>query len=204
MTSIWTGWSGAQIPVGARDFSLRQNIQTCCGSPLIHLLSVFWYSFWGVKLLGHEINDSPASSTKVKHDWSNIYTPPLLLHGKGRENFIFPLLSSVVVCKCLISVCQALEVCTKVWLPQYWSKVATRLFASLWWKHVKICTEGVTPRNLFLHLWQECLVHLLAPVRCLETHPLMLWKQGCRYDYWCNLQYSATFVKTRMQVWLLV
>ena len=103
MTSIWTGWSGAQIPVGARDFSLHQNIRICCGALLIHLLSVYWYSFLGVKLLGHEINDSSVSSAIVKNELSYISTPPVSLHGKGRENFVFTLPLYVVMCKCLIS-----------------------------------------------------------------------------------------------------
>lgn len=84
MTSIWTGWSGAQIPVGARDFSLHQNIWACCGALLIHLLSVYWYSFLGVKLLGHEINDSPVSCAMVKNELSYISTPPVSLARAGR------------------------------------------------------------------------------------------------------------------------
>jgi hypothetical protein len=112
VTTIWTGRSGAQIPVGARDFSLLQNIQICFGALLIHLIIVYRYSFLWVKLLGDEISDLPLSI--AKNELSHISTPPVFLHGKGREHFIFPLPSYVVMCKCLISVCQALEVCTKV------------------------------------------------------------------------------------------
>ena len=78
------------------------------------LISVYQYSFLGVKLLGHEINNSPPYSAEVKNEWNYISAPTVCLHGMDRENLIFPLPSYVEMCECLISVCQALEVCTKV------------------------------------------------------------------------------------------
>jgi hypothetical protein len=29
------------------------------------------------------------SGAEVKNEWSNIFTPPIRLHGMGRESFIF-------------------------------------------------------------------------------------------------------------------
>jgi hypothetical protein len=35
VTTLWTGCSGVRIPIGARDFTLLQNIQTGQGAHLV-------------------------------------------------------------------------------------------------------------------------------------------------------------------------
>jgi hypothetical protein len=42
-----------------------------------------------VRLLGHEVDHSPLSGTKVKNKWSYTSTPFIWPHGLDRENFAF-------------------------------------------------------------------------------------------------------------------
>jgi hypothetical protein len=86
---LWAGWSGVEMPVWTRDDSLLQHVQTCYGPTQppssVHtgLLSL------GVKWPGHEVNQSPPSSTKVKNEWSYTCAPSIHLCAVDGENFIF-------------------------------------------------------------------------------------------------------------------
>ena len=61
-TMLWSGLSGVQILVEARDFSLLQNTQRGNSLP-------------GVKQGGCEVNHSPPSRAKVKNEWNCTSTP---------------------------------------------------------------------------------------------------------------------------------
>jgi hypothetical protein len=71
---------GFQIPVGARDFSSLQNVQTGCGA---HPSS---YSVGAGPR--PEVSHTPASSAGVKNEWSYTSAPPICIHGADR-NFTF-------------------------------------------------------------------------------------------------------------------
>jgi hypothetical protein len=44
-------------------------------------------SFPGIKRLGREVDHSPTPNAGVKNAWSYTATPPISLHGMGRENY---------------------------------------------------------------------------------------------------------------------
>jgi hypothetical protein len=46
-------------------------------------------SFLGLQWPGGEVNPTPPSSAKVKHEWSYTSSPPMCLYGVDRENFTF-------------------------------------------------------------------------------------------------------------------
>ena len=47
------------------------------------------FFFPSVQRREREVNDSPASSAKVKNEWSYTSAPSLCLHGMDRDNFTF-------------------------------------------------------------------------------------------------------------------
>jgi hypothetical protein len=57
--------------------------------PCSLLFNVYQGSFPGVKWPGREVNHSPASSAKIKNEWSYTSAIPICHHGMDRENFIF-------------------------------------------------------------------------------------------------------------------
>jgi hypothetical protein len=87
---LQAGWSRVHITEGAWDFSLIQRVQTSSGDHQ----SPYTVGTWvlaGVTWLGHDVDHSPPSSTKVMNKW--IYTfIPRFLYGVDRDNFIFFLL----------------------------------------------------------------------------------------------------------------
>jgi hypothetical protein len=52
-----------------------------CGSPSL-LISGYMSPFSGVKWVGHEADDSPPSSAKVKNEWNYTYMPPWCVQGQ--------------------------------------------------------------------------------------------------------------------------
>jgi hypothetical protein len=77
---IRAGWSWVQVPVGAGNFSVHHRLQTALGPshpPIQWLPEVLCL---GVKRSGHEADNSPPSSAKVKNAWRYTYTPPIRLH----------------------------------------------------------------------------------------------------------------------------
>jgi hypothetical protein len=67
-TGLRAGRSEVRIPVGARDFSLLQNIQTGSGAQPASYVMVP-----GVKRLGREVNHSPEFSAEVQNEWILLY-----------------------------------------------------------------------------------------------------------------------------------
>jgi hypothetical protein len=83
---LQAGWSRIHIPVGPRDLSLLQNIQTGTGAhPASYLMGTGFLS-WEVKPPGCAVNHSPPCSAKVKNEWSCISAHPVCRHSVNREN----------------------------------------------------------------------------------------------------------------------
>jgi hypothetical protein len=57
--------------------------------PPSFLFNGYTGSFPRVQQLEHDVDYSPASSTKVKNKWSYTSTPPICLHGINRDIFSF-------------------------------------------------------------------------------------------------------------------
>ena len=65
-TILRAGWAGVQIPVGARDILLLQNVQSGpWGSPSLQL-NVYRGSLLEVKRPGREINNSPHLMSRLR------------------------------------------------------------------------------------------------------------------------------------------
>jgi hypothetical protein len=88
-TRLRAGQFGVQIPVGARDFSLLENVQNCSGAhPASYSVVVSWGSSgWGVKLTAHL---NLVSWFKKERSCTST---PVYLHGVDREKYTFFLLS---------------------------------------------------------------------------------------------------------------
>jgi hypothetical protein len=81
---VWGGQSRVRIPVGARYFSVPQNVQTGSGA---HQAS---YSMGtGIKRPGREVNHSPSYSAEVTTECSYISASAIRLNGMSRENIVF-------------------------------------------------------------------------------------------------------------------
>jgi hypothetical protein len=69
-------------------------------------LNVYWGFFLGAKQLGHEVDHSPPSISKVKNKWSYTPTPPQCLHGMDRDDFTFTFYpSSLFLIKIRVTSC---------------------------------------------------------------------------------------------------
>jgi hypothetical protein len=77
VSRLWTGWSRVHVPIGARVFSVLQNVQTAMGP-----------TKFTTQQLGQEVYHSPPSSAKVKNEWSYTCTP-LCPRGMDKKNFTF-------------------------------------------------------------------------------------------------------------------
>lgn len=89
MTRLQAGWSGVQILVGARDFSI---IWTCSYAHL-ELLTQWLQGFFPVsKAARAKVNHSPPPSRKVKNKWSYTPSSPLHLRYVNRQNCTFIML----------------------------------------------------------------------------------------------------------------
>jgi hypothetical protein len=69
VTRLWESWFKIQIPAGAKDFSLQQNVPTSSGAHPASYLVGASVSFPGDKVAGHEPYHSLPSSAKV-NEWS--------------------------------------------------------------------------------------------------------------------------------------
>jgi len=80
MTGLWAGLSGA------RDFCLHHTVQASSGA---HPASVWWVLVVisaAVRWLGHEVGQSPPSTTDV-NEWNYASTPSICYHGADRYSF---------------------------------------------------------------------------------------------------------------------
>jgi hypothetical protein len=66
--SLWAGQSSIQIPAELREFLFSVPIQTSTGTHPVLFHGGFPGPFLGVKQLGHDVDFSPPSSAKVKHE----------------------------------------------------------------------------------------------------------------------------------------
>ena len=84
--TLLAGRSGLRIPVGARDFSLLQNVQTVPRAPHPASHSVGTRVFpGGVERPGREVNLSTIPRAEVKYKWSYTSLPRMFFfHGVGR------------------------------------------------------------------------------------------------------------------------
>ena len=71
-TVLRAGRSGVPVPLGTRDFSVFQNVQTGSGAS---------YSKGNGILLR-------AYSSKIKNEWDSTSTTPICFQGMGRENLL--------------------------------------------------------------------------------------------------------------------
>jgi hypothetical protein len=72
---LWAGQSEAQFPIGARDFTPFQNVQTSSGTnPAFPSVGTGVLS--GIKRPGQEADHPPSSSVKVKNEWKSNSTSP--------------------------------------------------------------------------------------------------------------------------------
>jgi hypothetical protein len=91
VTRLQTRQSEVQLPLGAKLFSLLQNV--------LPSLPFDGYRgpFTGVKRSVFEGRHSPQSSDEIKNEWIYTSTPPICFHGVDRENFTFSI-SITYVC----------------------------------------------------------------------------------------------------------
>jgi len=78
--------SGVRIPVGERDFSLLQNVQTGSGVQKASYLKCIRVLPRGKNGRYVKLN---TPSTEVKNEWSCTSIPLICLHGVDRESFTF-------------------------------------------------------------------------------------------------------------------
>lgn len=81
MTKLRTGRSGLPFPVGSRDFSLLQNVQTVSGVHAVSYSVVTGVLSSKVNRPGRVTNQAPAYTAEVTYEWSLVYPVYALLLG---------------------------------------------------------------------------------------------------------------------------
>jgi hypothetical protein len=96
VTRLRAGRSGVRIPAGGKTlFSAPQPPDWFRASPIIS--SGYRGSFPGVKLPRRDFDHPSPSVTDAKNEWSCTSAPPIHFHGANRHNFIFTLLSLILL-----------------------------------------------------------------------------------------------------------
>jgi hypothetical protein len=84
-----------RVPVGARDFSPFQNVQTGSGAHPPSYSSSKWGSFLGVNRPGRDVGHWSLPSAKAKSDWSHTSAPHICVRGANRVHSTLLLLYRV-------------------------------------------------------------------------------------------------------------
>lgn len=89
VSTLQAGWSEAQFPPQAKILLFSKASRPALWGPCNLPFNTYRSSFPWLQRLWREANHSPPSSSEVNNGWSYTSTPPICLHGVGRDNCTF-------------------------------------------------------------------------------------------------------------------